>query len=62
MKQERLGTFEEWYQWEMKQRASKRKWHYPTELCVQEWNGRLLYKTRRTDFKESRYVPLEKEG
>jgi len=29
---ERLGTFEEWYQWEMKQRDNKRSWHYPTVL------------------------------
>lgn len=36
MKQERLGTFEEWYQWEMKQRASKRKWHYPTVLTFRD--------------------------
>lgn len=62
MKQYRLGTFEEWYQWEMKKRSSKRTWHYPTELIVRECSGQLLYKTRHTEFKESRYVPLELEN
>ena len=32
---EHLGTFEEWYQHEMKARDSKKSWHYPTVLSVE---------------------------
>lgn len=30
-------TFEEWYQWEMKQRDNKKNWHYPTRIEYQTW-------------------------
>ena len=44
MKTERLGTFEEWYKWEMKARDSKKTWHYPTRLDFDS-EGKPVYRT-----------------
>jgi len=48
---QRLGTFEEWYAFEMKARDSKRTWHYPTELSWDQGKdgARVIYRTRKTD-------------
>jgi len=63
---QRLGTFEEWYQKEMKARDSKRTWHYPTELVFEydykngTANGlRPIYRKRRTTYKD-KFVPITK--
>ncbi len=44
----RDGTFEEWYQWEMKKRDSKKNWHYPTKLTFND-KGEPIYKLRNSD-------------
>ena len=47
---QRLGTFEEWYQWEMKQRDNPKSWHYPTELTFTYYKNDTIYRS------ESRYT------
>ena len=59
----RYGTFEEWYQWEMKQRDKvknptlKTKWHYPTFpsfeyvdhwVSEKNWKGEEVKRKRST--------------
>ena len=69
---ERLGTFEEWYQHEMKARDSTRAWHYPTELTTEHrfihedkkvkksWLT-VVYRARHTEQPGRGFIPVTYE-
>ena len=47
----RLGTFEEWYAWEGKRRASKKVWHYPTRLSLETTEDLVIRQPERVFYR-----------